>query len=74
MVVHAVRRIPKVTWLNDRDQFMQPKGELSSEFVTDCAVWNLFSNSNQTAALRNVQYQGATYQVNNHFFPFSCRL
>ncbi|MDR1270958.1 MAG: hypothetical protein LBK82_15695, partial [Planctomycetaceae bacterium] len=53
MVVHAARRLPKATWLNDRDQFMQPNQELSKEFVTDCTVWNLFSNSNQTAALRN---------------------
>ena len=50
MVVHAVRRIPKATWLNDRDQFMQPKEKLSKEFITDCTVWSIFSNSNQTAA------------------------
>jgi hypothetical protein len=70
MVVHAARRIPKATWLNDRDQFMKPQCELSDEFITDCAVWGLFSNSNQTAALRNVQYEGETYQVHNHLFPF----
>ena len=70
MVVHAVRRIPKATWLNDRDQFMQPQGELTEDFIVDCTVWNLFSNSNQTAALRNVMYEENTYQVNNHFFPF----
>lgn len=70
MVVHAVRRIPKATWLNDRDQFMQPKKELSAEFITDCTIWNLFSNSNATAALKDVMYEGEIYQVRNHFFPF----
>jgi hypothetical protein len=69
MVVHAARRLPKATWLNDRDQFMQPNQELSEEFITDCTVWNLFCNSNQTAALRNVKYEQETYQIRNHFFP-----
>ncbi len=71
MVVHAVRRIPKANWLNDRDQFMQPTGEIAAEFISDCAVWNLFSNSNQTASLKNVEYEKQIYQIRNHFFPFS---
>lgn len=70
MVVHAARRIPKATWLNDRDQFMKPQRGLSDEFIADCTVWSLFSTSNQTAALRNVCYEGETYQVHNHLFPF----
>lgn len=70
MIIHAARRIPKATWLNDRDQFMKPKGELTAEFITDCAVWNLFSNSNQTAALKDVIYEKEVYQIHNHFFPF----
>ena len=71
MVVHTARRAPQATWLNDRDQFMAPQKELSAEFVTDCVVWSLFSDSNQTAALKDVVYEGKTYQVHNHFFPFA---
>ena len=70
MVIHAARRIPKATWLNDRDQFLQPNRELPADFITNCAVWNLFSGSNNTAALRNIAYEGQTYQIRNHFFPF----
>ena len=70
MVVHAARRIPKATWLNDRDQYMKPKAELAEEFITDCAVWNLFSNSNATAALKDVEYEKELYHIHNHFFPF----
>lgn len=69
MVVHAVRRTPKAEWHNDRDQFQQPNQELPAEFVRDCVVWSLFAPSNQTAALRDVEYGGVTYQVLNHFFP-----
>jgi hypothetical protein len=70
MIIHAVRKIPKATWINDRDQFMQPDKELKSSFITDCIVWSLFSGSNETVSLRNVEYKGTTYQIINHFFPF----
>lgn len=55
MVVHAVRLIPKATWINDRDQFLQPSRMLPEQFVTDCLVWNLFSGQNATASLRDVK-------------------
>jgi hypothetical protein len=70
MVIHAVRRIPKATWINDRDQFLIPKQELSQEFINDCTVWSLFSNSNQTVAMKDVEYDKETYQIDNHLFPF----
>lgn len=46
MVMHAVRRLPKVAWHNDRDRFMQMSTALPAEFIGDCTVWNLFHNSN----------------------------
>lgn len=70
MVVHAVRRLPKAEWHNDRDQFMQPSAPLDEKFATDCTVWSLFHNSNHTAALKDVAYAGKTWQVPNHFFPW----
>ena len=69
MIVHAVRKNVKKSWLNDRDQFLRPEGEPSAGFVRRCTVWNLFADSNQTASLRNVAYKGETYQITNHFFP-----
>lgn len=70
MIVHAVRKNVKKSWLNDRDQFLQPEREPSASFARRCAVWNLFADSNQTASLRDVAYKGNTYQIINHFFPF----
>ncbi|MDR2117308.1 MAG: hypothetical protein LBP87_13100, partial [Planctomycetaceae bacterium] len=66
----AVRKIPKPTWLNDRNQFLIPHTEPNKEFTNDCVVWGLFSNSNQTTALKDVSYLGKNYQIINHFFPF----
>ncbi|MBR1396091.1 MAG: hypothetical protein IJ563_00965, partial [Selenomonadaceae bacterium] len=70
LMIHTVRRLPKATWLNDRDQFMQPTKELPREFITDAVIWSLFSNSNNTAAISNVEYEGSIYQIKNNFYPF----
>ena len=70
MIVHAVRKNVRKSWINDRDQFLQPSEKPSAAFVRRCAVWSLFSDSNHTASLRNVAYKGETFQITNHFFPF----
>ncbi|MBU6165836.1 MAG: hypothetical protein KGQ52_06850, partial [Alphaproteobacteria bacterium] len=45
-VVFSARRLIKPTWLNDRDQFLQPSEPLTNEFKSDCLVWMLFNGSN----------------------------
>jgi len=70
MIVHMVRRLPKATWLNDRDQFLQPNKELPREFITDAVIWSLFAPSNQTASLKDVEYEGEVYRIRNNFYPF----
>jgi len=70
MIIHAVRRIPQKNWLNSSNQFLQPVGKLTDEFITDCTIWNLFSSSNQTASLKNIDYENEIYQIKNQFFPF----
>lgn len=70
ITLHAVKKIPKPTWLNDRNQFLIPRIEPTKEFTSDCIVWSLFSNSNQTTALKNVRYMGNVFQIKNNFFPF----
>ena len=70
MMVHAIRKNVKKTWLNDRDQFLMPESKPGIAFIRQCVVWSLFTDSNQTASLRNVNYKGETFQIVNHFFPF----
>ena len=50
--------------------FYAPSAILSDEFVSDCVVWSAFSGSNNTAALKDVPYQGAVYQIRNNLYPF----
>ena len=70
MIVHAVRRNVKKSWMNDRDQFLRPRVQPPASFIRRCVAWSLFADSNQTASLRNVDYKGQRYQIVNHFFPF----
>ena len=71
VTLHAVKKIPKPTWLNDRNQFLIPRLEPTQEFINDCIIWSLFASSNETTSLSNVQYLGNIYQIRNNFFPFS---
>jgi hypothetical protein len=69
--VFTVRRIIKPTWQNDRDQFLQPTGELTEEFKNDCLVWMLFNGSNLTASANDLQWNDKKWSIVNHFIPFT---
>ena len=72
-VVFAVRRLIKPTWLNDRDQFLQPNQTLPESFYTDCLIYMLFSGSNLTAGTAKdaLEWNGKKWQLINHFIPFN---
>ena len=70
-IVFAVRRLIKPTWLNDRDQFLQPGQPLPEAFKSDCLVWMLFNGSNLTAGADGLEWNGQTWSLTNHFIPFT---
>lgn len=70
-VVFTVRKVVKQTWLNDRDQFLQPTGELTDEFKNDCLVWMLFNGSNLTASANDLEWNGQKWSIVNHFIPYT---
>ncbi|MBK6417256.1 hypothetical protein [Thermomonas sp.] len=70
-VVFTVRRLIKPTWLNDRDQFLQPTGALTDDFKSDCLIWMLFNGSNLTAGADGLEWNGRTWSLVNHFIPFT---
>ena len=70
-IIYSVRRLIKPTWLNDRDQFLQPTGQLSDEFKTDCLLWMLFNGSNLTASANDLEWNNQTWSIVNHFIPFT---
>jgi hypothetical protein len=70
-IVFAVRRLIKPTWLNDRDQFLQPTEPLTDEFKTDCLLWMLFNGSNLTASANDLEWNGKKWSIVNHFIPYT---
>lgn len=70
-VVFAVRRVIPQTWLNDRDQFLQPSQPLDDEFNSDCLVWMLFNGSNLTAGADGLRWNDRDWSLTNHFIPFT---
>ena len=69
-VVFSARRLVAQTWLNDRDQFMQPSQPLSDEFTSDCLIWMLFNGSNLSAGANGLRWNGRDWSLVNHFIPF----
>ena len=67
----SVQKLVKPTWINDRDQFLQPTVELPQDFKDDCLVWMLFNGSNLTASANGLEWNGRTWSIVNHFIPFS---
>lgn len=72
VVAFSVMRLIKPTWLNDRDQFLQPNQTLPESFYTDCLIYMLFSGSNLTAGTAKdaLEWNGKKWQLINHFIPF----
>ena len=70
-IVFTVRRLIKATWLNDRDQFLQPSEILGEEFKNDCLVWMLFNGSNLSASANELEWNGKQWSIVNHFIPFT---
>lgn len=70
-IVFAVRRLIKPTWLNDRDQFLQPSRPLSDAFKSDCLVWMLFNGSNLSAGADGLHWNDRDWALVNHFIPFT---
>jgi hypothetical protein len=71
VVVFSVRKLVRPTWLNDRDQYLQPTASLSGEFKTDCLIWTLFNRGNLSAGANDLEWNGKKWSLVNHFIPFT---
>ena len=70
MVVMAVRRLVKDTWLNHNDEFNQPdeKHKDFIQFALDAVIYALFNCKNHSSSLEEIKYKGKTYDIRNEFF------
>lgn len=71
----TARRIAAVsaTWINSKDEYMVPNTENPdyAQWQADCIVYSLFNTSSQQSSLRNIEYNGKTWNIFNEFFWMS---
>ena len=61
-IIFSVRRLITQTWLNDRDQFLQPIVPL---------IWMLFNRCNKSASANDLDWNGKKWSIVNHFIPYT---
>ncbi|GHT40565.1 hypothetical protein AGMMS49965_09020 [Bacteroidia bacterium] len=71
-----VFREQNLLWVRDKDVFRRPSETLQKsknwdKFVADCVVYSLFASGSNQTSLRNYEYNGKNYRVNNEFFWLS---
>ena len=71
VAVFAARKLIRPTWLNDRDQFLQPNVPIPEEYKLDCLIWMLFNRGNLTAGAKEIEWNGKNWSIVNHFIPFT---
>jgi hypothetical protein len=70
-IIFSIRRLIAPSWLNDRDQFLQPSKPLSEEFKNDCLIWMLFNRTQRTASADDLEWNDKKWSIVNHFIPFT---
>ena len=70
-IIFCARRLIVPSWLNDRDQFLQPTKPLTNEFENDCLIWMLFNRTQRTASANDLEWNNKKWSIVNHFIPFT---
>ena len=73
IALFAARKTIKPDWINCKDEYLVPneKHPDYNQWVNDALVYALFNTSSQQSSLRDVQYKGKTWNIENHWFFMS---
>ena len=60
-------------WINCKDEYMIPNTEHPdyAQWQADCIVYSLFNTASNQSSLRNIEYNGKTWNIFNEFFWMS---
>lgn len=64
---------PYATWINCKDEYIIPNTEHPdyAQWQADCIVYSLFNTASNQSSLRNIDYNGKTWNIFNEFFWMS---
>lgn len=70
---YAARKLSIKNWITDKDEFHIPntKDIRYAEWTTDSVVYAVFGPASYQTSLRNVEYKGNTFNVQNQWFWMS---
>ena len=70
IALYSARKLVSGTWVNDKDEYLAPNTQIQGyeQWVDDCHVYSLLHMSNNMTAMRNVEYKGSKWTIDNHFF------
>jgi len=71
--VFVARKTIKSNWIIDKDEYMAPNEvhEDYQQWNNDAIVYSLFNTSSNQSSLRNVEYKGKTWNIENQWFWMS---
>ena len=69
----TARKLIIPTWINWQDEYMVPNTEHPdyAQWQADCIVYSSFNGKSQQSSLRNIDYNGKTWNIYNEFFWLS---
>lgn len=77
MSYFTARRIAatNASWINSKDEYMIPNTEdlRYNQWQNDSIIYSLFNNSSQQSSLRNIEYNGKSWNIQNEFFWMSVK-
>lgn len=73
LALFTARKAVKGNWINDKDEYSAPNEEHPDyeQWVNDCHVYSLFQSSSNQSSLRNIDYKGTKWNIENEFFWMS---
>lgn len=69
IALFSARKLTTSNWTNDKNEYLVPVQEEGYEqWVDDCHIYALLHSSNNTSAMRGVDYKDSICNIHNHFF------
>lgn len=70
IALFSARKLASVDWRNQKDELLAPNTAHADyeQWVDDCHIYALLHMANNMTAMRNVEYKGKSWTINNHFF------
>ncbi len=70
IAIFSARKLVPSTWVNQKDEYLAPNTKIEgySQWLDDCHVYSLLHSSNNTTAMRGVEYKNQSWCIDNHFF------